>query len=223
MDDGAKHEPHRQILEQYRAKAEHYLCACLNKNNATNVRRTPGGLLFVRKWNNMQYVASAAFLLSVYSDHLRAADQTLGCGGEQVDPQELLRVAKSQVDYILGDNPRGTSYLVGYGDNYPLRVHHRGASIESYRRNKGFIGCTQGYDSWFGRRGPNPNVVVGALVGGPDDMDRFRDERKNFMQTEACTYNTATLVGALARLSSLDLGDTDEGVNSSDLSSRASI
>ncbi|KAI6687553.1 hypothetical protein NL676_024381 [Syzygium grande] len=223
MDDGAKHEPHRQILEQYRAKAEHYLCACLNKNNATNVRRTPGGLLFVRKWNNMQYVASAAFLLSVYSDHLRAVDQTLGCDGERVDPQELLRLAKSQVDYILGDNPRGTSYLVGYGDNYPLRVHHRGASIESYRRNKGFIGCTQGYDSWFGRRGPNPNVVVGALVGGPDNMDRFRDERKNFMQTEACTYNTATLVGALARLSSLDLGDTDDGVNSFDLSSRASI
>ncbi|KAK3423951.1 hypothetical protein EUGRSUZ_F00710 [Eucalyptus grandis] len=225
MEDGAKHEPHRRILEQYRSKAEHYLCSCLNKNNGTNVRRTPGGLLYVRKWNNMQYVSSAAFLLSVYSDHLRAADQTLGCSnGERVGPEELLRLAKWQVDYILGDNPHGTSYLVGYGDKYPLRVHHRGASIAPYRKSKGFIGCTQGYDNWFGRRGPNPNVVVGALVGGPDDMDRFRDERKNFMQTEACTYNTATLVGALARLSSLELDDIDdEGVDSSDLSSRASI
>ncbi|KAI3441693.1 Endoglucanase [Psidium guajava] len=221
MDDGAKHEPHRRILERYRSKAEHYLCACLNKNNATNVRRTPAGLLYVRKWNNMQYVSGAAFLLSAYSDHLRAANQTLGCSGERVSPRELLRLAKSQVDYILGDNPRGASYLVGYGDKYPLRVHHRGASIPPYRKSKEFIGCTQGYDNWFGRRDPNPNVLVGALVGGPDHMDRFSDERKNFMQTEACTYNTATLVGALARLSSLELGD--EGLNSSNRSSRASI
>lgn len=221
MEDGGKHQPHRQILEQYRSKAEHYLCACLNKNNATNVRRTPGGLLYVRKWNNMQYVSSAAFLLSVYSDHLRVANQMLGCNGEQFGPQELLHMAKSQVDYILGNNPQGMSYLVGYGDKYPLRVHHRGASIAPYRKNKGFIGCTQGYDNWFGHRDPNPNVLVGALVGGPDNKDRFRDERKNFMQTEACTYNTATLVGTLARLSGLESGD--EGVNFSKLSSRASI
>ncbi|KAL6196270.1 hypothetical protein ACLB2K_031885 [Fragaria x ananassa] len=91
----------------------------------------------------------------------------------------------------------GLSYLVEYGPNYPLRLHHRGASIDSYKRNKGFIGCTQGYDNWYGRKDPNPNVVVGALVGGPDGDDGFRDERWNYMQTEACTYNIATLVGFL--------------------------
>lgn len=197
---------HRGVLEQYRSKAEHYMCACMNENNATNVLRTPGGLLYTRAWNNMQYVSGAAFLLIVYSDHLRSTGQRLACGrgGEPLDPEEILEFAKSQVDYILGDNPMAMSYLVGFGPRYPQQVHHRGASTESYRRNRAFIGCTQGYDNWFGRKRPNPNVVVGALVGGPDKMDRFRDERSNYAQTEACTYNTAALVGVLAKLRGLE-------------------
>lgn len=200
MEEEEKHKKHEVILKQYRSKAEHYLCACLNLNNVTNVERTPGGLLYVRQWNNMQYVATAAFLLTVYSDHLLATDQNLRCQKGEVGPNELLSFAKSQVDYILGSNPMGMSYLVGYGPNFPQRVHHRGASIESYRGNKGFIGCTQGYDNWYGRPGPNPNVLTGALVGGPDSKDRFKDERRNYIQTEACTYNTAALVGVFARL-----------------------
>lgn len=148
----------------------------------------------------MQYVSTASFLLTVYSDHLRAVGQKLHCDKGDVSPQEILAFAKSQVDYILGSNPMGMSYLVGYGPHFPLRVHHRGASIESYKENRGFIGCTQGYDNWYGRHDPNPNVLVGALVGGPNSTDGFRDERGNYVQTEACTYNTAALVGVLARL-----------------------
>lgn len=152
----------------------------------------------------MQYVSNAAFLLTTYSDYLQATHQNLTCDKGQVGPQELLSFAKSQVDYILGSNPTAMSYLVGYGPKYPQRLHHRGASIESYKRNKGFIGCTEGYDSWYGMHDPNPNVLVGALVGGPDGNDGFRDERWNYMQTEACTYNTATLVGVLAKLDRLE-------------------
>ncbi|KAF9666459.1 hypothetical protein SADUNF_Sadunf16G0231500 [Salix dunnii] len=197
---GKRHKKHQHILKEYRSRAEYYLCACLNKNNVTNVRRTPGGLLYVRQWNNMQYVSAAAFLLTTYSDHLQASKQRLRCDHGTLDPSEIFKFAKSQVDYILGYNPMGMSYLVGYGSKYPERVHHRGASIESYKTQKDFIGCTQGYDLGYSRQGPNPNVLAGALVGGPDMKDQFRDERENYMQTEACTYNTATLVGVLAKL-----------------------
>ncbi|KAI3916784.1 hypothetical protein MKW98_026255, partial [Papaver atlanticum] len=78
------HEDHHtlNILEQYRSKAEHYLCSCLGRNNDSNVELTPGGLLFIRKWNNMQYVSTSAFLLTVYSDYLRNANQKLNCNGE---------------------------------------------------------------------------------------------------------------------------------------------
>ncbi|VFQ82528.1 unnamed protein product [Cuscuta campestris] len=178
------------------------MCANLNMNNSSssNVRRTPGGLLYVRRWNNLQYVSSAAFLMTVYSDHLRSTDDTLSCDRGPVGPDELFAFAKSQVDYILGMNPMGTSYLVGFGPKYPQRVHHRAASIVSYKHEKNFIGCMQGYFTYFGRRDPNPNVVVGAVVGGPDMDDQFEDRRGNYMQSEACTYNTASLVGPFARL-----------------------
>lgn len=196
---------HKHVLEEYRSKGEHYICACLNKNNVTNVQRTPGGLLYTRQWNNMQYVSNAAFLLTVYSDYLGTANQMLDCPKGAVGPLEIFSFAKSQIDYILGSNPMAVSYLVGYGLNYPKRAHHRGASIESYKKNKGFIGCTQGYDNWYTRHDPNPNVLDGALVGGPDSDDQFRDERWNYMQTEACTYNTAPLVGVFAKLSRLEV------------------
>lgn len=201
-----KHRDHtRKILEQYRSKAEYYICSCLNKNNVSNnVERTPGGLLYVRQWNNMQYVSTASFLLTLYSDLLKRSDQKLSCHAGTVGPDEIFSFAKSQVDYILGSNPMNMSYLVGFGPNYPKRVHHRGASIVSFRENKGFIGCTQGYDHWYGREEPNPNVLVGALVGGPDCQDNFGDQRNNYMQTEACTYNTAPLVGVFAKLSQLE-------------------
>ncbi|KAJ0112026.1 hypothetical protein Patl1_01952 [Pistacia atlantica] len=195
-----KHKKHTHILEQYRSKAEYYLCSCLNMNNGSNIDRTPGGLLYIRQWNNMQYVSTAAFLLTVYSDFMVSSNQQLNCHGGTVDHEEILSFAKSQLDYILGSNPMNMSYLVGYGSKYPTRVHHRGASIVSYRENKGFIGCTQGYDNWYSRPEPNPNVLVGALVGGPDCQDNFMDQRDNYMQTEACTYNTAPLVGVFAKM-----------------------
>jgi hypothetical protein len=199
----------KETLERYQAKAEHYVCACLGRNRNTddddessnNVERSPGGMLYIRQWNNMQYVTNAAFLLSAYSDYLSDAGvQTITCaGGETADAGEVAALARQQVDYVLGDNPRGVSYLVGYGAKYPARVHHRAASIVPYKHSKQFIGCTQGFDHWFGRRSSNPNVLVGAIVGGPDRKDRFRDDRENYMQTEACTYNTAPMVGMFAK------------------------
>lgn len=194
----------KSALEQYKSKADHFLCACLAMNSddsGSNVARTPGGLLFVRRWNNLQYVAGAAFLLVVASDGLAASGgRALLCPRGPVSTRDLIGLARGQADYILGDNPTGLSYLVGFGPRFPRRVHHRAASTVAHNEEKGFIGCTQGYDAWFGRRWPNPNVVAGAIVGGPDGGDGFEDRRGNYMQTEACTYNTAPMVGVFARL-----------------------
>ncbi|ERN03164.1 hypothetical protein AMTR_s00003p00122090 [Amborella trichopoda] len=48
--------------------------------------------------------------------------------------------------------------------------------------------------------GPNPNQLVGAVVGGPDLHDRFPDLRSDYEQSEPATYINAPLVGALAYL-----------------------
>jgi len=209
---------HRSTLERYRAKAERYVCACLGRNADggadANVERSPGGMLYIRQWNNMQYVTSAAFLLSAYSDYLAEAGVgavSCGEGGALAAASEVFALARAQVDYVLGTNPRGVSYLVGYGPKYPNRVHHRAASIVPYKHSKEFIGCTQGFDHWFGRRSSNPNVLVGAIVGGPDRRDRFRDNRENYMQTEACTYNTAPMVGMFAKLHRMARQEREQG------------
>ncbi|KAF2322823.1 hypothetical protein GH714_031102 [Hevea brasiliensis] len=74
--------------------------------------------------------------------------------------------AKRQVDYILGDNPLGLSYMVGYSNNYPQRIHHRGSSLPSIKDHPEFIACKEG-SIYFNSTNPNPNVLVGAIVGGP--------------------------------------------------------
>ena len=49
--------------------------------------------------------------------------------------KEYIDFVKSQIDYILGDNPAGVNYVVGAEENSPRAVHHRGAS--------GVNGCTK--------------------------------------------------------------------------------
>ncbi|KAL2342678.1 hypothetical protein Fmac_003963 [Flemingia macrophylla] len=190
---------HAPVFERYQQKAESFMCSCLGKSNR-NVQKTPGGLIFRQRWNNMQFVTSASFLATVYSDYLASSGRNLRCNSGIVPPAELLSLAKSQVDYILGDNPRATSYMVGYGSNFPQRVHHRGSSIVSIKVNPSFVSCRGGYATWFSSKRSDPNLLVGALVGGPDAYDDFADERDNYEQTEPATYNNAPLIGILARL-----------------------
>ncbi|KAI5069660.1 hypothetical protein GOP47_0015961 [Adiantum capillus-veneris] len=199
--EGKAYRADAGALQQYQRGAEFYLCYLLRKNAGdNNAQITPGGLLFTRRWNNMQYVTSASFSLSVYSDYLSAAGKQLQCPSGTVSPSELLSLAQSQIDYILGKNPLGMSYMVGYGANYPKHVHHRGASIVSYKKNPSFVTCKGGYDTWYGSGAADPNVLVGALVGGPGAGDQYSDDRKNYEQSEPTTSTNGPLVGILARL-----------------------
>lgn len=90
--------------------------------------------------------------------------------------------------------------MVGYGHNYPRQVHHRGSSIVSFKVDQKFVTCRGGYVTWYSRKASDPNVLTGALVGGPDAYDNFADNRDNYEQTEPTTYNNAPLLGVLARL-----------------------
>lgn len=104
---------------------------------------------------------------------------------------------KCQVDYILGQNPARTSYMVGFGNRYPLRVHHRGSSLPALRDHPSGISCNDGFQYLYSGS-PNPNLLVGAVVGGPDNGDGFSDDRNNYRQTEPATYINAPFVGSLA-------------------------
>lgn len=113
-----------------------------------------------------------------------------------------------QADYILGKNPKSMSYLVGYGQNYPNHVHHRGASLSSIHVLQSTIGCVDGFENWYRRPEANPNVIHGALVGGPNKNDEFVDDRSNYEQTEPTISGTAPLFGLFCKLQSVYGGNS---------------
>lgn len=84
------------VFEKYQEKAEYFLCSCLGKGTQ-NVQKTPGGLIFRQRWNNLQFVTSASYLATVYSDYLASAGRNLKCAAGNVAASELLTFAKSQV------------------------------------------------------------------------------------------------------------------------------
>lgn len=87
---------HSSVFGKYQENAEFFMCACIGKAGH-NVQRTPGGLLFRQRWNNMQFVTSSSFLLTVYSDYLASSRKTISCATGNVAASELLAFAKSQV------------------------------------------------------------------------------------------------------------------------------
>lgn len=64
---------------------------------------------------------------------------------------QVLAWATSQVDYVLGKNNLGLSYMVGFGTNFPTRVHHRGSSLPVTP----VYGCEEGLQ-FLQTSAPNP-------------------------------------------------------------------
>lgn len=183
-------------LQSYRKTAEAVMCGLFPKSPTATTSRTDSGLIWVSEWNSLQHPVASAFLATIYSDYmLTSRTAKISCSGQTYRPSDLRKFAQSQADYVLGDNPIKMSYLVGYGDNYPQYVHHRGASIPVNAKT----GCTDGF-KWLNSTDPNPNVATGALVGGPFLNETYIDSRNNSMQTEPSTYNSALIVGLLSGL-----------------------
>nr|XP_027187106.1 endoglucanase 14-like [Cicer arietinum] len=186
------------IWAQYKANAEQFICSCAQKSNQ-NVRKTPGGLLWFLPWDNIQYVTTATFVMSTYSQYLSSKQTSLQCTAGVVTPSDLTSLVRSQVDYILGSNPKNMSYMVGYGSNYPQQIHHRGASIISIKDYNTPITCQEGFTNWFNKNAPNPNILEGAVVS-PNENDGYEDVRGDYQLAEPTTTSVAPLVGVLAYL-----------------------
>lgn len=198
--------PYEGGLNVYTNQTNIAMCSYLPQYGVFNI--TKGGLV---QFNHgrpqpLQYNAAAAFLAAVYADYL-SSDGIPGwdCGPFFLPSSKLRDFSRSQIDYILGNNPQKMSYVVGYGKKYPTRVHHRGASIPSNVNSKGCTSALKYRDS----ESPNPHVVVGALVGGPDAQDRFSDDRTSYNFTEPTLVGNAFLVAALVSLAGGDTGDID--------------
>ncbi|KAA0203847.1 hypothetical protein HAZT_HAZT000710 [Hyalella azteca] len=79
-------------------------------NDIRGFPTTPGGMVFIDQWGSLRQALNVAFI------GFKAAD--LG-----IDSSTNRAWAARQVDYALGSV--GHSYVVGFGNNPPLRPHHR--------------------------------------------------------------------------------------------------
>nr|GLL21066.1 endoglucanase 17-like [Ipomoea trifida] len=178
--------------------ADKFVCNVLPGSPLRSVSYTPGGLLYKSSICNIQSTTPISFLILTYARYLKKSKRTVDCGnGVTLTPTRLMQFAKTQVNYILGSNPANMSYMVGYGERFPQRIHHRGSSLPSVEQHPQRIECKEG-TPYFQTGNPNPNLLIGAVVGGPDMNDKFYDDRVDAAHSEPTTYVNAPLVGLLA-------------------------
>lgn len=135
------------------------------------VATSPGGLKFINGHGSLRYSAAASMIAMLYY--------------QETKDSSLAKLAESQLDYIMGKNPRSMSYIVGFGDKWPVHIHHRAAN--------GYLKNVDDYKNLAPK-----HVLTGALVGGPDLSDSIVDSLDSYQQTEVATDYNAGLVGALA-------------------------
>jgi len=140
---------------------------------------TPGGLAWLDTWGALRYSMNASFLAFVYSDWVSdAAKKT-----------KYRNFATNQALYALGDNPRNSSYVVGFGANSPKHPHHRTS-----------------HGSWSDSQTEPANhrhVLYGALVGGPNSSDAYTDSIGDYVSNEVATDYNAGFTGVLAKMNLL--------------------
>ena len=163
--------------ESYKKDVKTFLDSWLPGSDVTY---TPKGLAWRDTWGPNRYSANSAFLALV------AADQGL-------NPSSYREFARKQIHYMLGDS--GRSFVVGFGNNPPQRPHHRSSSCPLAPEP-----C--GWDN-LNSAGPNPQVLYGALVGGPGKNDDYVDDRKDYIKNEVATDYNAGFQSAVAGLKHL--------------------
>ena len=160
-------------------------------DNILTQPKTPGGLYYnqnLSQWASNRYAANAASMLGIFASYLSESD---------TKRKTYIDFVKSQINYILGDNPAGVNYVVGAEENSPKSVHHRAASGT--------------YDSTDKNAKPSWDIftLYGALAGGPGADDSYKDTRDNYQMNEVALDYNAGFTICLASLIHFGLGKAD--------------
>ncbi|MBP5580837.1 MAG: glycoside hydrolase family 9 protein [Ruminococcus sp.] len=106
---------------------------------------------------------------------------------------DYAKAAKYQMDHILGDNSLGYSFLLGYGDKWPVHIHHRAAN--------------PGTDANGASSNPSAKYTAYGLLVGGDDKSGYQDQTDKYQYTEgALDYNGCFAI-ACAGIANLYGGD----------------
>ncbi len=131
------------------------------------------GMVFFDDWGSLRYASGASLSAALYYEVTR---------------DEAARdLAISQLNYIMGSNSYGRSFVVGFGQNPPQQPHHRNAQ------------GTGNIDQL-----PFQHVLSGALVGGPSrtgvgvTSPGYADDVNDYVSNEVALDYNAGLVGLAA-------------------------
>jgi endoglucanase len=157
-------ELNRDDVNNWKAEAERYLDTIVSQSS-DRCKLTKGGLFYCDGDSDaasLNPALNAAFASLLYSP--------LSSTPSKKD--SYINFAMSQINYLLGDNPMKTPYVIGVHPNSPQNPHHSSA---------------QGGNDM---NGPTLNILYGGIVGGPDKNDDFEDKRSDYIQSEvALDYN----------------------------------
>lgn len=134
---------------------------------------TPAGYWWLDTWGSARYNTAAQLVALVHDKYTNN-----GKAGKYSE------WAKSQMEYIMGNNPLKRSYIVGYNENSVKFPHHRACS--------GLTKCEDPDEHRY--------VLYGALAGGPDNSDKHNDTTADWIYNEVTIDYNAAFVGACAGL-----------------------
>jgi hypothetical protein len=138
---------------------------------------TPAGFSILSNWGSARYNCAAQLCALVYRKYRPAR-------------MDFTDWARSQMEYLMGRNPRGYSYIVGYGQEEGLpsvkHPHHRAAHGSGYNSPS--------------TPSDNKHTLWGALVSGPQQNDAHSDNINDFQCNEVALDYNAAFVGASAGL-----------------------
>jgi hypothetical protein len=145
-----------------------------NPADTTYLAYTPGGFGVISTWGSARYNAAAQLTALAYAKNKNSP--------------VMANWAKTQMDYIMGNNPMGYSYIVGFPSPAQAAQHPHHRDAHGSTTNSMFDPVTHKHILW------------GALVGGPDNSDLHKDLTNDFVYNEVAIDYNAGLVGALAGL-----------------------
>ncbi len=135
--------------------------------------KTPAGFSMLNEYGSARYDTAAQLQALVYAKEtgdMTFADWSYG-----------------QMQYIMGDNPMGRAYIVGYDlENGACHPHHRAS------HGSKTLSALDPVDQ--------VHVLWGALVGGPDSDDFHVDDTNDYIYNEVAVDYNAGFVGASAGL-----------------------
>ena len=147
-------------------------------NTVMTKKMTPAGYFHLDTWGSARYNTAVQFTALVYDKYQKGKDRY----NDKNEDYTFTKWSLGQMEYLIGDNPLGRSYVVGYGENCVKFPHHRAAS-----------GLTMAEDP-----AEHKHVLYGALAGGPGEEDEHKDVTSDWVYNEVTIDYNAAVVGAAA-------------------------